>query len=353
LADLASVLAGAEMFPPGEEPEKWMPGYAAHPGAVSLDDLQARGLLGPLGEIGKASIGFVSGANEYFVLTPEEAALWRLPESSLQPALIRARLIPGLQLTPADIASIQSQGERCLLWTPGDRLTRAEQAYVKKGEDLGYDGRYKCRVRSPWFRVPGVITPDAFLTYMSDVVPRLCLNRAQVVASNNLLTVRLSGIPSALRKAFVTAFYNSATLLSCERVGRSYGGGVLKLEPREADRILVPSADLVARHKDSLLQVAAQVDTAIRNGREGCLDEAMAAVDAILFTGEQVAPGEMAAARATLHERRQGRSRPALEKKPRIVPTSSRRSWPSAWSTVATSSGPSSSPTPPASRAGS
>lgn len=324
LADLGAVLAGAEVFAPGEEPEKWMPGYAAHPGAVSLDDLQERGLLGPLGEVGKASIGFVSGANEYFVLTPEEAVYWRLPESSLRPALIRARLIPGLQLTSADMALIRSQGERCLLWTPGERLTRAEQVYVKRGEDLGYDGRYKCRVRSPWFRVPGIIKPDAFLTYMSDVVPRLCLNRAQVVASNNLHTVRLSEIPPALRKAFVTAFYNSATLLSCERVGRSYGGGVLKLEPREADRILVPSADLVARHKDSLLQVAAQVDTAIRKGREGGLNEAVAAVDAILFAGEGVARGEMAAARATLHERRQGRSRMTREKKPRVVPASSR-----------------------------
>ncbi|HEX3553630.1 MAG TPA: N-6 DNA methylase [Thermoanaerobaculia bacterium] len=325
LADLAAVLAGAEVFAPGEEPEKWLPGYAAHPGAVSLDRLQDRGLLEPLGQIGKASIGFVSGANEYFVLTPEESALWRLPESSLRPALIRARLIPGPQLTAADMAAFRSQGERCLLWTPGERLTRAEQTYVRRGEDLGYDGRYKCRVRSPWFRVPGVITPDAFLTYMSDVVPRLCLNRARVVASNNLLTVRLPRIPAALQRAFVIAFYNSATLLSCERVGRSYGGGVLKLEPREADRILVPAADLIARHKGALLKAAAQVDTAIRNGREGCLDEALATVDAILFEDEGVARGEMAAARASLHERRRARARPARGKGSRVVSISSRR----------------------------
>ncbi len=54
-------------------------------------------LLVPLGEVGKANIGFVSGANEYFVVTPEEASRWRLPESSLRSALVRARQIPGLQ----------------------------------------------------------------------------------------------------------------------------------------------------------------------------------------------------------------------------------------------------------------
>ena len=307
LDDLAAILKSAEAFAPDEEPEKWLPGYAAHPGVAILDHLQDRGLLGPLGEIGKASIGFVSGANEFFVVTAEEAARWRLPEGSLRSALVRARQIPGFQITRADVDLLRFRGERCLLWVPGDQLTSAEQSYVRRGEGLGYDGRYKCRVRSPWFRVPGVVTPDAFLTYMSDVVPRLCLNRARVTSSNTLLTIRLQGIPAALRKAFVVAFYNSATLLSCERTGRSYGGGVLKLEPREADRILVPSAALVARHKNALLRLGDQVDAALRNGREGCLDQTLAAVDAILFEGERIAPGEMASARASLHERRQAR----------------------------------------------
>jgi len=317
LSDLPALLAGTEVFAPGEDPEKWLAGYAAHPGAVTLDDLQERGLLEPLGGVGKANIGFVSGANEYFVLTPEEVAHWRLPASSLRVALIRARQIPGLQITAVDVAQVRSQGERCLLWLPEERLSQAEKTYIRRGEDLGYAERYKCRVRSPWYRVPGVVTPDAFLTYMSDAVPRLCLNQAQVVSSNTLHNIRLPRIPARLRKAFVAAFYNSATLLSCERVGRSYGGGVLKLEPREADRILVPSVDLVSRHKSALINLAPLVDTALRNGREGSLDEAVAAVDAVLFQGEGVARGEMAAARASLHERRQARARPSRKKKAR------------------------------------
>lgn len=306
LADLSAVLNRAEVFPAGSEPEKWLPGYAAHPGAATLDDLENRRLLVPLGEIGKAGIGFVSGANEFFVLTSEEATQWHLPEASLQPALIRARQTPGLLVTRADFARFRSQGERCLLWRPGERLTRAERSYLEQGERLGYPSRYKCRVRSPWYQVPGVVKPDAFLTYMSDVVPRLCLNQARVAASNNLLTVRLPGIPAGLRKAFVTAFYNSATLLSCERTGRSYGGGVLKLEPREADRILVPAADLVARHRAALEDLSSSVDAALRNGS---LDEAVTAVDAVLFQGEGIARGEMTAARTALHERRRTRAR--------------------------------------------
>jgi adenine-specific DNA-methyltransferase len=324
LSDLDAVLASAEAFSPGETAEKWIPGYTAHPGVATLEHLQVRGLLTPLGESGKANIGFVSGANDYFVLTPEEAAHWRLPESSLQTALVRARQVPGLQITSADVAAARAQGERCLLWRPGKGLTRAEKAYIRRGEELGCSERYKCRVRSPWYLVPGVVRPDAFLTYMSDVVPRLCLNRARVVASNTLLTIRLPRVPAALHKAFVVAFYNSATLLSCERIGRSYGGGVLKLEPREADRILVPAVDLVARHKNLLLKLAAEVDKMLRNGREGFLDEAVAKVDAVLFQGERIVQGEMSSARASLHQRRQGRARSLRDRKPRVVSLASR-----------------------------
>ncbi|HEX6898708.1 MAG TPA: N-6 DNA methylase [Thermoanaerobaculia bacterium] len=324
LADLPAILARAEVFTPEEEPEKWLPGYVAHPGAVTLDDLQDRGIVGPLADVGKAGIGFVSGANEFFVLTPEQAGHWRLPETSLRPALTRARQIPGLRITRADVTQMRSHGERCLLWLPGEHLTHAERIYIQRGEDLGYAGRYKCRVRSPWYRVPGVSTPDAFLTYMSDVAPRLCLNQAKVVSSNTLLNVRLEKVPVALRKAFVVAFYNSATLLSCERIGRSYGGGVLKLEPREADRILVPSVELIAGKKDALLSLETEVDTALRNGRQGCLDEAVAAVDAILFEGAWM--GDMAAARASLHERRRARARSSLHRKSgAVIPFPSHR----------------------------
>jgi adenine-specific DNA-methyltransferase len=318
LADLTSVLDDAEVFEPGEQPEKWIPGYSAQPTSY-LDHLQARGLLDPLGDVGKANIGFVSGATEYFVLTPEEATRWRLPESSLQLAVTRARQVLGLEIRRTDIQQVRARGDRCLLWIPGERLTRAEKAYIEMGERLGYSERFKCRVRSPWFRVPGVMCPDAFLTYMSNLLPRLCLNRARVASTNTIHSVWLSAMPTALRKAFAVAFYNSATLLSCERVGRSYGGGVLKLEPREADRVLTPSAGLVARYKNSLLKLAATVDSALRNGREDCLDQAVAAVDAILFQGERIARDKMAAAREFLRDRRRARARSSRALKKSLV----------------------------------
>jgi methylase of polypeptide subunit release factors len=311
LQDLASVLRRAETFYAGVEPAKWVPGYAANPSAACLERLQVEGSYVLLGQIGKANIGFVSGANEFFVLSPEEAASLQLPAASLRPALIRARQIPGISITPRLLAKMREENERCLLWLPGADLTGAEDAYVRHGEALGIARRYKCRMRSPWWVVPGVIVPDAFLTYMSDAVPRLCLNEADAVAANTLHTVRLHGVPQRLRKVFVTAFYNSATLLSCERTGRTYGGGVLKLEPSEADRILVPSVRLVEAHRAALSAASKLVREGLAVGGE-LMDHAIRAVDAIVLEGADVDEGtveQLVKARVNSIERRRSRAR--------------------------------------------
>ena len=308
---MTEVLRHAEVFENGNEPTKWVPGYAANRSALILEGLEKDGLFRPLGQVGKASIGFVSGANEFFVLTPKEAAALRLPQESLRLALVRARQIPGLVITQKDVATMEVEDQRCLLWLPGPVLTRSEQAYVLRGEAEGIHERYKCRVRTPWYVVPGVTVPEAFLTYMSYAVPRLCLNGAGAATANTLLTVRLPQVPANLRRAFVVAFYNSATMLSCERTGRSYGGVVLKLEPREADQVLVPSVDLVRKHKSELLGLAPLVHKALRHGPMTQIGEALSVVDKVLLACEADVQ-ELSEERAALAARRQLRASPLL-----------------------------------------
>ncbi len=315
LAKIDGLLAREEIFAPGVEPLKWVPGFTDCPGLRVLDQMAAAGFLVPLERLGKASIGFVSGANDFFVLTQEEVSDWRLPERSLQPALIRARQIQGRVVTSADLQAMKVRNERCLLWKPDRELTKEERAYARFGESTGVPLRYKCRVRSPWHVVPGVIVPEAFLTYMSDAIPRLCLNQARVVAANSLLTVRLTGLPRRLDVPFSVAFYNSATLLSCERIGRSYGGGVLKLEPREADRIQVPSRELLERSCEPLASLTKLVDGALKEGSGEPMREAIARVDdVILNEGAGISIREivdLSRSRMNLLGRRRARARPS------------------------------------------
>jgi SAM-dependent methyltransferase len=245
IQNLAGAIETALVFPPDTEPGKWEKGHDDE-GSAIVEELVRKGLFVELRDVGKAGIGYVSGANDYFVFRPSEVLARNFPDKLFVPTLIAARQAAGAVLGDRDWEALLGKDDRCLLWCGKGLEHRGVAAYVADGESRGIDKRYKCRVREPWYVVPGVVRPDAFLTYMSDHVPRLILNRIGATCSNNLLAVRLDDVPPRLRPVFVAAFYNSATLLSAERIGRRYGGGVLKLEPSEADRIVVPGSVLKA-----------------------------------------------------------------------------------------------------------
>ena len=97
---------------------------------------------------------------------------------------------------------------------------------------------YKCRVRDPWYSVPDVRIPDYFLTYMSGVEPSLVRNDAKCTCTNSVHGVHIN---CADAKQHLAAWGSEFVQLSCEFEGHPLGGGMLKLEPREAAQIVLPA----------------------------------------------------------------------------------------------------------------
>ena len=108
---------------------------------------------------------------------------------------------------------------------------------------------YKCRNRRPWYVVPDVVIPDAFVSYMTGLAPRLVLNEAGCVCTNSLHCVRFN---NGIRPAEVLeAWGHPLCRLSIELEGHPLGGGMLKLEPREAANVVLPMGS-EARRKAQL-----------------------------------------------------------------------------------------------------
>ncbi len=82
------------------------------------------------------------------------------------------------------------------------------------------------------------------------------------------------------RNVLPIASLNSMTLLSAELVGRSYGGGILKVEPREADRWWMPAPGLLAQHRDALAVMKPRVQRLLQARN---LLAAVDLVDRVLF----------------------------------------------------------------------
>jgi adenine-specific DNA methylase len=152
--------------------------------------------------------------------------------------------------------------------------------------------------------VPYVRKPELFLTYMSHIAPRLVVNEAGATHTNTVHGVFLSD--PLLAEPLAAAFLNSATLLSCELEGRSYGGGVLKLEPGEAVRVLIPK--LTPRVREQLVQNLSKIDGLVRAGQ---IDDASVLVDRIVL-GKNFARAELEEVRSvlsSLRSRRMSRNR--------------------------------------------
>lgn len=248
---------------------KWTKYLLRHSELRAYEDCAHSSNFGRLHEYARTDIGVVTGANSFFVLDEHSAAGAGIPKNDLRPAISKAEHVQGLRLTKADMARLGFARQPSLLFYPEEEKPRGASAkYIRSGEWVGLQNRYKCRTRQPWWKVPGVKVPDAFLTYMSNETPRLALNEIKAVSTNTVHGVYLNPDHKKLRRVLPLLFLNSVTLLSAEVEGRSYGGGVLKLEPKECDRLLVPRLECLAPEiVDRLRQMMNDADKAIRAGQ--------------------------------------------------------------------------------------
>jgi hypothetical protein len=119
---------------------------------------------------------------------------------------------------------------------------------------------------------------------MNADTPRLCNNRARAHHLNSVHGLFLKPANRKLGMDLLPlAALNSMTLLGAETVGRAYGGGMLKIEPKEADRLPVPSPALVSKARKAMSDLRPQMATLLRNGR---LTDAARLVDDVLLVGE-------------------------------------------------------------------
>jgi hypothetical protein len=204
-------------------------------------ELRQHPAVHPLGAVAEVGIGYVTGANDFFHLSRAAARQRAIPAAYLRPAVCRGRALTGLRFSKPDWRTAEAEGQAgYLLMLPRrGMLPEPVQRYVQQGEAFGVHQAYKCRVRQPWYHVPHVHCPDAFLTYMSGITPRLVVNDARAVAPNTLHVVRTLLLAEVTATALAVSWRSSLTELSAELEGHALGGGMLKLEPREAGRILL------------------------------------------------------------------------------------------------------------------
>ncbi len=222
----------------------------------ALDEAQSLSFVQRLGDVATFEVSIVTGANAFFSVSSETVVEYEL-ERWAKPLLPRMRHAEGLVFASEEHAQLRlSEVPAWLLHfdeqSPSPENYPRATEYITHGEQLRLPERYKCRIRSPWYRVPNVRGGRLLLSKRSHRYHRLILNESGALTTDTIYRGGMKQGSEALEAAVVAGFHNSLTLLTSELEGRSFGGGVLELVPSEIARLVVPCAPSQAMHLSNL-----------------------------------------------------------------------------------------------------
>lgn len=268
--DLAQIRPMRNHAAPVLDGGKWTQLFLANKQRTLFQQVCASNFV-TLGDYGSPELGIVTGANHYFTITEETRLQFGLSEAAGQVTKIcppGTKHLKGLTFSTQSWNALRDSGERVWLFRPDASDESAAVAdYVARGIELGVQSAYKCTIRTPWWRPPVVTPPDLFFTYMSHRYPRLMTNAARVPFVNSMHGVRLRPeAPAVAREALPLLAFNSVTMLGAEVHGRSYGGGILKMEPREAAALPVPTFDALQDAWEILKPQKAALSRSLKDG---------------------------------------------------------------------------------------
>lgn len=304
----------AATWTPTDPAAKWSASTVSPEAAGIYAKLILGGTFTALKTWGETTLGMVTGNNKYFALSPSRVAeLGLLSSDVLRLSPPGSSHLRGLEFSTRAHNELGSAGKRTMLFRPASDPSDAALAYIAQGEVDSVQTAYKCRVRKDWWRVPLVAKADMLLTYMNADTPRLTTNSAGALHLNSVHGIYLTPEHRKVgRELLPVAALNSVTMLGAEFTGRAYGGGMLKIEPGEADLWALPSPAVVAAAREELLAIRPQVAGKLRNGN---VLEAAKLVDDVLLVRalgmRRPEVAEIRAARAALAGRRESRSRRA------------------------------------------
>jgi adenine-specific DNA-methyltransferase len=199
-----------------------------------------------LGEICRVHRGQVTGNNRIWIAGEHSADL---PDTVLYPSVTKAR-----ELIAADGVLDNASALRCVIDIPAelDALNAEERASVEKflnaAKQNGAHLSYVAQNRRAWWAVNLRAPAPILCTYMARRAPAFVEN----VAEARHINIAHGIYPrESLTKRIMTTLVSYLSRAVNIRDGRTYAGGLVKFEPREMERLAVPSLDLLRQGFDA------------------------------------------------------------------------------------------------------
>lgn len=204
-----------------------------------------------LGEFFKVSRGISTGNNSFFIMSKDIALQRNLPQEFLIPILPAPRNLNSERINK----SYSETEEFVLLSCPlSIDIIKSKYPslydYIIDGEQRLLNKRYNCSRRSPWYLCEKREPAPFYMTYMgrgenSSRMFRFILNESKSIVTNSYLMLYprdkykycFSNIETIEQ---VWSILNNIPKERLAKCGRTYGGGLFKIEPKELESLVVP-----------------------------------------------------------------------------------------------------------------
>lgn len=197
-----------------------------------------------LGDFASVMRGMVTGDNEFFFMTSARAKELGIPDSLLIKAVGRMRDVQGEYFGPEDLERLETQGRPTRVLNvnglPLDQLSTPVRRYLHEGESRGLPDKTLIKTRKPWYRMETRKIPAIMFAYLGRRNARFIRNRAEVVPLTCLLCVYPVHSSPAFIESLWRVLSNPETIANLRKVGKSYGGDAIKVEPRALERLPLP-----------------------------------------------------------------------------------------------------------------
>jgi len=238
-----SVVRGRQVQLDADEASPDAPWTALLPSRAERIRPLVAGRSAKLGDYARVRRGIATGDNSFFCLTQEQVDRWGIESRYLVPVAGGSKDLPenGSMLTREFWSARKDSGAPSwLLWCHEPKSALASTAvlrYIEHGEAEGLPERFNCKTRKPWYGVERVPPADFFVTYMSRRRARFVRNELGARCLTSLLNVWSNdGIePDQLRPMLE----DEANAQLLREFGRTYGGGLGKIEPGDLLRLPV------------------------------------------------------------------------------------------------------------------
>ena len=183
-------------------------------------------------EVADIKIGTVTGADHFFIAEKKTAKQLGLKSDDCQDIINSLKNFRGL--------SLNGHGHDKVLmhFSPKTRKSKLVE-YIKSGEEEKIHLRAHCTRRNPWYSIRKPTPPDAFFPYRAIHTPYIVINKSGSLCTNSIHAINWRKLLKRQIEWVQVSMLSVFGQLSIEAYAKTYGSGVLKIEPGALKNMIV------------------------------------------------------------------------------------------------------------------